>query len=154
MDNRAEMYLAYKKELSALGGQDISWNEAMAEGDLKDIEYAQEEGLANWLDIRDGKGFVIIAKGKGYMTKMDCQYYIGDVYLKPEYRRQGIMTKVFKELFAENPGKYGLYIMDNNKVAHSFWSKLVGDRWIYDPKGASSDKCGQEYAFEIEGNKE
>jgi predicted acetyltransferase len=78
-----------------------------------------------WMDIlhpthKTPIGFLIIGTGCG--CPPDADYYVSEAYIETEYRNQGIMTEFFTEYLKENPGRYSLYIIKENKDAYRFWN--------------------------------
>lgn len=150
MTNRVEMYLEYKRELCAVAGLK---DENTKEGAEHDVEYACEALDAEWHPVKEGDkeiGFIILGIGRN-LTRNENEpkvdYFIQETYIKPEYRRKGIMTKEVEKLLDQHKGIYGLYILSKNKPALAFWHTIIKDRWI-NVDNLGSDEDGKEYAFD------
>lgn len=151
IDSRAKLYFDYKKELNDIIGADSG--RATKDGCENDVKYAHKAFDVKWIAIKDGKeeiGFIILAFGRNLergVNEPNVDYFIQDTYIRPEYRRKGIMSKEVNKLLDEYKGIYGLYILYENKPAQAFWHKIIGDRWV-DVENLGSDEEGKEYAFD------
>lgn len=150
MDDRTKMYLEYKRELCAVSGlEDLNTKE----GAHNDVFYATSAHDAQWIAVKDGNkeiGFIILGIGRNLERELGepkVDYFIQESYIKPEYRRKGIMTKAVNEMLENHKGIMGLYILKNNKPALAFWHKIIGDRWI-EVDNLGGDEDGKEYAFD------
>ena len=150
MTNRVEMYLEYKRELCALIGGESTITEQDAEND---VYYATHSEDAKWIAVEDNNeeiGFIILGFGRNLMRgagEPTVDYFIQETYIRPEYRRKGIMTKEVEKLLDQHKGIYGLYILSKNKPALAFWHTIIKDRWI-NVDNLGSDEDGKEYAFD------
>lgn len=127
---REQMYIDYKLELCKMDGLDGL--RGPVEKYLLDVRMTEKyPDLAEWIAIEyDGSevGFLIITKGE--LLKRGEDYRIEESYIKPEYRRKGLMSKAVKEYIAAHPGKYSLQMMLNNINSAKFWLPLIG-KMIY-----------------------
>ena len=124
---RTMMYVGYKNELMQYGNEHCCsfFSKAWAKHykDLlndKDIE--RFAVASNNTEV----GFFIIRSGDS-AKKLDVDYYIEDVYLFPDYRKQGIMENFAKEFFKNHSGRYGMELISKNKNATKFWRSVIND---------------------------
>lgn len=134
MTKREQMYLDYKYELCAMDGLDGL--RSSEEAYLLDVKATKlRPDILQWIPIEVNHrevGFLLIARGEPY-AKHGEDYRIQETYVKPECRRQGLMTSAVKGFFRGHPGKYSLEMMVNNPYACEFWHKLIGkDRFSND----------------------
>lgn len=54
----------------------------------------------------------------------DADFYIQEAYIIPEFRHQGYMRNEIQKFVKNNPGRYCLFIINNNAYAKLFWDKL------------------------------
>lgn len=75
--------------------------------------------------VVDGRvvGFVIIS-APGSSKYAGCDYHIAQTYIRPEYRRRGLMTKTMVDIFSKNKGSYCYEVLAGNDGAKAFWDKL------------------------------
>lgn len=113
-----DLYIDYSRELCSLPGMIL---------DEKRISsYATSMILRTDIDwnliVKEGEaiGFLMIkANENGY------DYYVVDTYLKPKYRKQGIMTSHVLKTFEGFRGKtIGLTIIQSNFLGISFWQSI------------------------------
>lgn len=113
-----DLYIDYNRELCSLPGMIL---------DEKRISsYATGMILRTDIDwnliVKEGEaiGFLMIkANENGY------DYYVVDTYLKPKYRKQGIMTSHVLKTFEGFRGKtIGLTIIQSNFLGISFWQSI------------------------------
>lgn len=79
----------------------------------------------------------------------DCDWFIAQTYIKKEYRGKGIMSGLAKEYIRKNPGRYCLFIVNNNEEAKKFWRNVFRDLHYTEFAIAdivTPDECTQ-YAF-------
>ena len=69
-------------------------------------------------------GFVIISAPGSSKCYDGCDYHIAQAYIRPEYRRRGLMTKTMVDLFSKNKGSYCYEVLAGNDGAKAFWDKL------------------------------
>lgn len=150
MDDRIKMYLEYKEELGAF----TKAVEGITKEDAhNDVFYATHADDAEWIAVKDGDqeiGFIILGIGRNLMRRAKepmVDYFIQDAYIKPEYRRKGIMSKEVEKMLDGYKGIMGLYILKTNKPALAFWHKIVGDKWM-EVDNLDGDEDGKEYAFD------
>lgn len=104
--------------------------------------------FSRWYDIKaHGKtvGFVII--GWGDNCHPDADFYIQDVYIRPPFRHQGYIRKFMEKYFAKHKGVYCLLILNENRPAKLFWTKLFTKAgfqpcWLSDV-GVTDQYCKQ-----------
>lgn len=127
MNKRERMYLDYKYELCAMDGLDGL--RAPEEAYLLDVKATKlRPDLLEWIPIEvfhKEVGFLLIARGEPY-AKHGEDYRIQETYVKPEYRKRGLMTSAVKSFFKGHPGRYSLEIMVSNPDAGDFWMNLIG----------------------------
>lgn len=145
MTNREKMFLDYKRELCAIDGTDLP---DPVEAYLDSCNFFQTDRDSKWIAVTDEAGeevgFLVVLSGRHVAEGVD--YFIEDVYILPEYRRKGIMTKVASEFIDNHDGVYAMEIIDRNEAAHKFWGKIVDGRWVGEPKRVH--ELYQEYAFD------
>lgn len=66
-------------------------------------------------------GFLII--GKHPNCHPDCNYFICQSYIAPEYRKKGLMTKALADFEKDHKGRYCLDVLFKNFYARMFWFK-------------------------------
>lgn len=123
---RFRLYRNYVKELS-------EYDRELAKYTKNEIdEWARRymyDPYSAWIDIvvrDDLVGFVIISSTDGDCHP-DCDFYINQAYIRPEYRNHGYMTGIVKNFINNNPGKYGYDVIVGNKKADRFWQDLFED---------------------------
>ena len=57
----------------------------------------------------------------------DADYFIAEAYIKPEYRREGIMSDRISDWIKTYGGKFCLFVLSKNEIAKKFWNKLFAD---------------------------
>ena len=144
---RYQMFSDYLDELQKM----LGW--ATVDDEKKHIlfERSTKYAHAKWVDIRKGDkilGFFIIGTNENCHPSAD--YYIQEAYIKPEYRRQGHMSRALDIYIKRYPGIYCLLILNKNEVAHKFWHTMF-DRIGYVPYDledvdATDEHCEQ-YGF-------
>ncbi|MCR5669887.1 MAG: GNAT family N-acetyltransferase [Butyrivibrio sp.] len=112
-------YLEYVKELSAMQSG-VSQEPLLCPEDNKDVNYvAIYQG-------EDFAGFFFYGVYPNAVTRHDI--YLGEFYIKPEYRGQGIATKVF-EMVIDSSKKQCMdisyFTMVNNVKAERLWTNLL-----------------------------
>lgn len=99
MDVELEMYLDFRKHLDTLCFHTI-----------------QKEAGAGYKRIMCGEelaGFLIVING-----------YVDAIYVKPEYRRQGLGRDAIVSFLISGGHIDSLHILNNNKQAKAFWESL------------------------------
>jgi len=124
-------------------------------------EKFQRENLAGYVKnteyrcllIEENKkkiGFLFI--GTGSQTNIATDYYIAELYIEKEYRRQRIAHSVMKSFFEEHPGRYCYFVINGNTPALSFWNRIINDfnatRLISLPDEGTPSYCTQ-YGFAV-----
>lgn len=94
------------------------------------LEYTQrskEDPNFEWIDVMSEEGevigFLIVIKN----PEWDIDYFIAQTYISQRFRRQGIMKKVVTDYLTNHKGKYGLYILDKNYKAKTFWKSIENE---------------------------
>lgn len=147
LTNREKMYLAYKRELCKLDG--VNGLKAPEEWYIRDADILQNEPDAEWIPVKyENKevGFLIIVKGKHLKRGED--YRIEETYVKPKYRRRGLMSKEIKLYLAKHPGKYSMQVMVNNPKALAFWAPIICNK-IYGKLGLHNNEDGKIETIDI-----
>ena len=113
----------------------------------------------DWRDVysKDGQiiGFYIM--GKPYVDcPINVGHFIEQVYIKKEYRNQGIMTELLEKYIKSHKGVYALLIINGNETAKSFWFNLVENvlhaEWTTDERyGDFSSETVTQYTFDYKG---
>ena len=90
-------------------------------------------------------GFVIM--GWGDNCHPDADFYVQDVYIRPDFRRQGLVRNFMENHFAKHPGIYSLLILNENIIAKMVWTKLFTNAgfspcWLSDV-GLTGPYCKQ-----------
>ena len=87
-------------------------------------------------------GFWILGQNRN--CNPDADYFIAETYIRPEYRREGIMSDRISDWIKTHGGKFCLFVLSKNEVAKKFW-KNVFDRCGYEPyelSGVADDMNG------------
>ena len=123
-DRRHELYAEYCGELNSFRGE----NETPV-GMFEMYENCEEYFKApdcTWHDVfMDGQiiGFIIVGHHAPY-AHPSSDYSICEAYIRPEYRKRGLMTSVVRSVVEDCPGRYSLLVLDNNQYAKAFWNKV------------------------------
>jgi predicted acetyltransferase len=122
---RRTMYMNYVKYMRKLCGTEFDIREC-----LLNFEKVHNRGLddVKWIPVMgDGEevGFFLI--GTAPNCHPDADFYIEDAYIIPERRRKGYMETAIHAFIKDNPGKYCLFIVDNNKVAKKVWPRIFAN---------------------------
>ena len=145
--NEFDLYWQYKNELWKVEGcipekqtEVQSWYFSILHSDVSfvriyDTKLKQED---------DQVGFLFIARGVD--CHKDADSYIWDAFVLPDYRRQKIMSDAFQVFIQTHPGRYCLYLIDNNLPAIAFWKEqfdknLYEETDIDDYTGMETDSC-------------
>lgn len=71
-------------------------------------------------------GFVIISKlFPREAEESGIDYFIEQVYIKPEFRGQKHVLNTLNTFTAEHKGRYGMYVLKKNEKAKDFWCKFM-----------------------------
>lgn len=125
--NRREMFLDYKRELCAMDGFDDLADPLWTY--LADFNLFNSHKDAEWIPIKhDGKevGFLVALSGE-LVHNDTLDYYLWDAYVRPQYRRLGLMKQAVDNYVRNHQGVYGLVMMDINEWSHKFWGKVMGE---------------------------
>lgn len=134
------MYVGYKNELMQYGNEHSCsfFNNCWAkhyEDLMNDKDIKRFPVTFNNVEV----GFFIVRSGES-AKKLGVDYYIEDVYLFQDYRKQGIMENFAKEFFENHPGRYGMELIGENKNATRFWRSVIKDNeWEKIPKTWSGE---------------
>lgn len=128
-DLRYQMYVEYVRHVKGLLGELFDGGVC-----LRNFEKFEEEWCnVQWVPVK------IKTQEVGFFTVYqkpnchpDADFYIQDAYMMPEARNQGLMQKAFQKFVKENPGKYCLFIVDNNEPARHMWP-AVFEKLGYEP---------------------
>ena len=107
MNEYLELYHAFRYDIDELCGGKI-------------IELAKADG--GFREIRSGNelvGFLIVING-----------YLEGLYVKPEYRRQGLGRKAVLSFIRQGGRVEHLHIVNDNKIARKFWFSIFELRKI------------------------
>lgn len=82
-----------------------------------------------WMDIKNDENKLI-----GYLSILlkpeiypGIDFDIESMYILPEYRRQGYMSKTVKRFLDENFGGYSYCVIKEDEVTANFWQKVISD---------------------------
>ncbi len=121
---RERLYRAYIEELKF-------FNPELKNKSTKEIlaNYKEVSAFKDlfWFDLYDGPevvGFILVVNGEHCTA--DADYLIMETYVHPNYRGRGICFKAVEQLFKDNLGNCGLFILNTNKDAHKFWKQVFG----------------------------
>jgi predicted acetyltransferase len=67
-------------------------------------------------------GFVLMKDNFGAYDHFLAQFFV-----MRKYRKQGVGSDAARKVFAERPGRWGLYQLENNVPAQRFWDKLLAE---------------------------
>lgn len=127
---REHLFLNYMNELYNIEGLQL-----LSKQKIKNVFY----GIINnqhlkWIDIFPDShktnhsgytvpiGFLVI--GEFPECHPDTNYYIAEAYIKPNYRKQHIMSEVVLDYIKTYGGKYSLFIASKNDAAKQFWNDV------------------------------
>ena len=114
--HREQLYLEYRQEMDDM--QELEYNEAIYEADLQD--FLEEEN--EWVPvIHNGEEVGFIEFCAFPFCHPDTDWFLREAYVRPEYRRKGLMQKTLLEWLRKCPGRYCLFIMDKNTPAQKCW---------------------------------
>ena len=124
-----QIYYEYCLELNQYCDEDIS---DRAESD-KYCDDLRTGTYYKWIDIENDNGQLI---GFLVTSQIDCHpdadFHVAQSFVKPEYRKQGYMTKAVHEQLKKNKGIWCLLILKDNEYAYKFWNdvfKSAGYEW-------------------------
>lgn len=120
-----ELYQEYCRELDLYRSIPIVADDSTV--DIWCDDYINDPNCT-WRNIFDKEsgdlvGFLIIGKN-GSEKHPDADYGIAQAYVKPEFRKIGLMTSAVHEYLEKHNGIYSLLVIKNNEYALKFWSKL------------------------------
>lgn len=122
---RHSLYADYIKDLEAIKGKPFP------DTDEEKRQWCQDyidQNHCNWIDItQDGLivGFLIICTFPE--CHPDCDYFISQSYVHPDYRKHHLMTNAVHKFVTEHTGNYCLMILKRNDYAKRFWFNLFQD---------------------------
>jgi len=126
MDKMKKMFFDYRMELYRIIGYDTEQAEGMAEADYDWLceLVKNDKAEVHIITASDGEqiGFFVI--GTKENCHPACEYYIQDCYVVQKYREKKVMTNALMEYVKEHKGKYCLFILNDNYIAHSFWKNF------------------------------
>ncbi len=125
MFDRKSLYKDYLSEIEDIRGEKFSEPEEEKNAWCDDYMI---KSYYTWIDIRyldQIVGFLII--GTRPDCHPQCDYFIAQSYIRPGYRKRGLMTDAVTKYVDEHPGKYCMIILEKNTVAELFWSNLFKD---------------------------
>ena len=90
--------------------------------------YWTESGRIPFLVYVDSKiaGFVLVNK-HSYISNDKTTRVVAEFFIMRKYRRHGIGTRVARNIFNMLPGKWEVQQTESNKIAQSFWKKVIND---------------------------
>lgn len=121
-EQKIQLYKDYAAELD-----DIANREPMSENKAETIansfineSYSRWENI--WADDKELAGFFIICKENG--CHPDADYFIAQLYIRPEYRRKGYAKKTVLEYMRKHRGTYCKFMIKKNHDAYAFWDMI------------------------------
>lgn len=120
-----KLYYEYKRELG-------NTSSTLAEDAEQDIAVVTEREDMGLIKIQEPDyplaGFMVYSIGKCNVVGLKSKpvdYFIEELYIKPQLRRQGLASGAVGRFLAEHKGTYGIYILDDNVTAKAFWFSLI-----------------------------
>ena len=92
--------------------------------------------------------------GIGHNCHEECDYYIQDFYIIPQFRKQHIGQSVVERFTKEHPGRYCLRVIESNEPAQRFWKTVwnkIGAKDISDELTDYTPAGFDFYAYETKG---
>ncbi|MCD7871788.1 MAG: GNAT family N-acetyltransferase, partial [Clostridiales bacterium] len=122
---KIELYKKYVAELDQIAGRG-----PMPEGQAKNTaEVYINADYAHWENIwaADGKlaGFLVVCREPE--CHPDADYFIAQLYVRPEYRRQGYAKKAVLGFLGKHSGKYCKLMIEKNTAAYAFWDAIKAE---------------------------
>lgn len=117
--HREQLYLEYKKEIDDIQG--VPYDTDIYANDLLDFLDGQNE----WIPVvyhEEEVGFVCMCAHP--CCHPDTEWFLREAYVRPEYRRKGLMQKTILKWLKKHPGRYCLFILDDNDVAQKCWHNV------------------------------
>jgi len=126
----------YQYDLSELGGQLPNAHGLFEDDNIHAYDYSQP--LRVWFNrpnhlfpyiIRvDGRaaGLAMIGKGPAHAPK-GADYFVHEFFVLRPFRRHGIAAEMVRQIFAQHPGKWELWVIPENAPALAFWRKVIGE---------------------------
>ena len=117
-----EMWNAYCKDI------EVDYKTSPLYMDMEDLLHIYEKGNTWIYVIEKGTeiiGFFMIGINDNKHPMSD--YYIGEYYIKPEFRRNGYGKTAISCFIKEHPGAYCLFIFKENLFAQNFWKQVFND---------------------------
>ena len=117
------LFCEYLRELDQIVGQ-------APQTPSEDFAYYEEiisSDCTEWIDIwaygeRFPVGFLIVSREPN--CHPDADFFIQESYIKPKFRKQGLMTATVSKFIKEHEGVYCLFILNNNVNAYQFWHNI------------------------------
>ncbi|MDR0563011.1 MAG: GNAT family N-acetyltransferase [Spirochaetaceae bacterium] len=70
-------------------------------------------------------GFVLIDKYFWVLPREKTNYGVAEIYVKPEFRRNGIAKRGMFRVFASHPGNWEIRPLDGSAEAQAFWEHTL-----------------------------
>lgn len=116
-DEQKQIFTDYILELQILKREPIT--QYVIDEYFKEIQQGIESSKVEWIDIDKGNGFMVVAK-----TATEFDYFIVDIYCKPEFRRRHLAKRAVKKYIEEHQGSYCIEFTDDNQIARLFWDNI------------------------------
>ena len=116
-----EMAMDYVKELSAMNGDELP---NPIDLNTKYISYIFDPNIVVKKLYKDSKfvGFIIFESLIWQTEYPPFEWYVMETYVKPEYRKQGLVSKALKDFTVDHSVKsYGYVVLNENDYADNFW---------------------------------
>jgi predicted acetyltransferase len=118
---RYKMYAAYMRHIQSLMGELFDGGRCMRQFEKLDESWHDVQWVPVKLKTKE-VGFFTVYQAPN--CHPDTNYYIEDSFVIPEARNQGLMQKAIQKFVKDNPGKYCLFILDNNEPAKHMWNAV------------------------------
>ena len=117
--HRENLYTEYRKEMDDM--QQLSYNISEYAMDLWDFL----EDNNKWIPIvHNGEEVGFICMCQHPCCHPDADWFLREAYVRPEYRRKGLMRQALLKFLKRNPGRYCLFVMENNITAQKCWQHI------------------------------
>lgn len=127
LSERQALYVAYRHEL-----HDIAEDGFELEPEYTSRSFVRSAILNpdvyEWVDVvcnDEIVGFLLICLKP--TACIGCDLAIEAAYVKPEFRKQGLMTKAVTEYVTAHPCVWSLIVIRKNVHARKFWLNLFGN---------------------------
>lgn len=127
IEEGVSLYLDYKNELIKY---DPEWaKETLDESIAVVKQYMTAPGYHWKFVMSEGytAGFVVFACHGTEHCHPDADYHVVQTYVRPEFRRKHLASKVVSEFIREHPGTYGYDVLNGNRIAELFWGSVLSD---------------------------